>query len=523
MEKIIQLSKQVIFEMTSSHVWRTVVSALFIQPESVPSYQRLHTSPKPNFTNRGDHLFLPDTSSTKEMFLFPTVIGVMVVSTLGIGLIAVIATLMSVSIVVVISGLITLFYFVFMLFKLTIIASSLKTPLVTASAEQLASLSDEDLPIYTVLVPLRDEAEVIEQIKSALGAIEYPPEKLNLIITVEQNDHATKAALARAQLPTHWQILELPDTAPKTKPKALNCAFLEALGDYLVIYDAEIIPDPDQLKKAICIFKDNPTTAILQPRLDHYNTYQNLLTRLFTIEFTFHYDLFLPGLARFMFPIPLSGHSTHFRVSALRECGAWDPYNVAEDCEIGMRLFRRGYRSNVFDSISREEAASTLSSWVKQRTRWMKGFIQTTIVHLRYPRHTRREMGGWRNFLVFLLVVPGTVLVNLLNIFMMSLFLAWILFQPAFIQTLYPLPILYTANVVAIIGGFLFVYFTMISLYRRGKFDLVRWWFCQPLYWLLLSYATMRSIIQLITSPHVWEKTVHGTHLPTQPHAYENT
>jgi len=413
----------------------------------------------------------------------------------------------------VVSLLVALFYFVFFVFKLMVVTVSLFTKVGQVSDAEVADLSGTELPMYSVFIPLRDEAEVIDQIISAITSIDYPPDKLDVVITVEQYDIATKEALAAVAIPANWRVLELPDTTPKTKPKAMNCAFLQAKGEYLVIFDAEIIPEPTQLKKAIVMFRRHKEYAALQPRLDHYNTNQNLITRLFTMEFTFHYDLFLPGLVKLGLPVPLSGHSTHFRIGALRRAGAWDPYNVAEDCEIGMRLFRLGYRAGFLDSVSLEEAASTVRSWIAQRTRWMKGFIQTSIVHLRYPRQTLRQMGGWRNFLVFLLLVPGTVLINVLNLIMWGALVTWLIWHPAIIKEMYPMGVLYLANLVALVGGFLFVYLNTIALYRRGKFSLVRYWFFIPVYWILLAYATVRASKQIITAPHLWEKTTHGTHI----------
>lgn len=520
MEKVFNISKQMILGLASARLWNNVQALFASMHARLKWYARPRTW-EPNYHARGDHLFIPEQYSIKQAFLAPTVLGVYILIVGAAFLLTAAAQLLSVSILLVASGIIALFYFTYMFFKLSVIATSLKSPFMSAAGD-ISQLHHASLPVYTILVPLRDEAAVMRQIIDALTRIDYPQEKLDLIVTVERFDHDTKDAMSRCGVPSHWRILELPDTAPKTKPKALNCAFLHARGEYLVIYDAEIIPDPDQLKKAVTAFNARPEIAVFQPRLDHYNTYQNLLTRLFTIEFTFHYDMFLPSLAHFGLPVPLSGHSTHFRTDALRRAGAWDPYNVAEDCEIGLRLFRMGYRSGIFDSISREEAASTVTQWIKQRTRWMKGFIQTSIVHLRYPLHAKREMGGWRNFIVFLLVVPGTVLINILNIFMGALLALWLIFQPAFIQTLYPLPVLYIANVAAIIGGSLFIYLNMIALYRREKFDLVRWWFCIPLYWILLAYATTRAAFQLVLAPqvHVWEKTTHGSHL-SKPTHYE--
>lgn len=507
------ISKRAVLSIFPARAWEAVSRVIC---ELLP-FSMKKDSPQagaiPDYGVRGDHLFLPAKYASKKHFYVETA-GILVIG-LGIFTILMIdlAYALDVPVIVAFSGSIAFFYLIFMMFKLFVVFRALRAPVQEIGAAAVGALSDGTLPHYTVLVPLRDEAEVMEQIIASMCAIDYPKEKLHLIFTVEEYDHETRAAIERVGIPPHWQVLLLPDTEPKTKPKALNCAFLQSKGECLVIYDAEIVPEVDQLKKAVIAFRNNPEVAIFQPRLDHYNTDQNLLTRLFTIEYTFHYDMFLPGLAKIGLPIPLSGHSAHFRMDALRRVGAWDPYNVAEDCEIGMRLFRMGYRSQVLDSVSYEEAAATLSSWIKQRTRWMKGFIQTSIVHLRYPFLTLEEMGGSKNFFAFLLLVPGTVLLNLLNLVSWGVLITWLVLEPGFIQDIYPFLVLYTANIAAIIGGFLFIYLNVVALYRREKFHLLKWWFFVPVYWFLLAYATVRAAIQLVTAPHVWEKTTHGTHL----------
>jgi cellulose synthase/poly-beta-1,6-N-acetylglucosamine synthase-like glycosyltransferase len=467
----------------------------------------------PDFKSRTDFLFLPRVCSTRTVIHHETLALVVVLVTGASVLSGIFWLGFGVSPLVAATSLLALFYFGVLVFKLWVVRASLVSSYITVSADALAHLKDAQLPVYTILVPLRDEAEVMRQIVAAMDSIDYPKEKLDLIITVEVFDTATREAIAQANIPPSWRVLVLPDTLPKTKPKALNVAFLEARGEFLAIYDAEIIPDRDQLKKAVIGFAQNPHLAILQTRLDHYNTDQNALTRLFTMEFTFYYDLFLPGLAYLGLPIPLSGHSTHFKMAPLRKVGAWDPYNVAEDCEIGIRLFRAGAKSGVLDSFSKEEAASTLKSWIAQRTRWMKGFIQTSIVHLRYPMRLKEELGGWKNFGVFLLVVPGTVLLNILNLVSWVVFFTWILTGAEAIKSLYPTGVLYLSVFAFVVGSFLFVYLNLVALHRRGKFHILRYWLLVPVYWLLLSIATVRALYQLIYQPHVWEKTTHGTHL----------
>ncbi len=173
----------------------------------------------------------------------------------------------------------------------------------------------------------------------------------------------------------------VPDTFPRTKPKACNVGLLNAKGEYLVIYDAEDIPDTDQLKKSVIAFRklDNPLIICLQAKLNYYNPRQNLLTRWFTSEYSMWFDLYLPGLDGLNAPIPLGGTSNHFRVDALKKIGGWDPYNVAEDCDLGIRLFREGYRTRVLDSTTWEEANSRLENWLRQRSRWVKGIYSDMV------------------------------------------------------------------------------------------------------------------------------------------------
>jgi glycosyltransferase XagB len=397
-----------------------------------------------------------------------------------------------------------------MLFKLYVVRESLSGKTIQFTRQEVAALRDDELPVYTILIPLYKEAEVIGQIRNAMTAIDYPPEKLDIIITLEEYDHETIEAIERADLPSHFKTLILPNVKPKTKPKALNVAFHKVKGEFFVIYDAEIIPDPDQLKKAVLAFRSYEDIACLQTRLDHYNATQSWITKLFNAEFSFYYDLFLPGLQKLNFPLPLSGHSTHFRAKVLRDIGCWDPYNVAEDCDVGMRLFRAGYRADMLDSLSQEEATCDVRAWTCQRSRWMKGFIQTTIVHLRHPLRFKDDLGGWRNFLAFLIIVPGSVALNLLNLVYGALLILWFTTHSPLIQAYFPGPILYVSIFSFIAGNFVFTYLNLLGSYSLLSF----------VYWFMLAYATVRASVQLIFKPHHWEKTTHGQHLlvPT-PHA----
>ncbi len=469
-----------------------------------------------NFANTRDFLFIADIFSIRR-HVFPETVSLFLVVCAGSAAIVwALQALTGLALYLILSWIVALFYLSLLIFKIIVVRRSVRRPPIRITKREVASLSNSELPTYTILIPLYREEKVIPQIIEAMTAIDYPAGKLDIIITLEEYDHPTIEAIKAAQPPAHFKTLILPNVKPKTKPKALNVAFPQTKGEFFVIYDAEIVPDPDQLKKAYCAFRKHPEIACLQPRLDHYNANQNIITRLFNAEFSFYYDLFLPGLQRFGFPIPLSGHSTHFRRSVLEEIGAWDPYNVTEDCDVGIRLARKGYRTEIFDSVSKEKATSTLGSWIMQRTRWMKGFIQTSLVHLRHPLRTKRELGGWRNFIAFLLTVPGTVLINVLNLFYWLLLAGWLATHSFLIQALFPGPLLYVSALSFVIGNFLFTYLNLIGSYQRGRYGLVKYSLLSFVYWILLAIATTRAAIQIVTNPHHWEKTTHGAHL-TQP------
>lgn len=466
-----------------------------------------------HFNNPVDFLFVPEIFSAKKHLYLETISLLVFVSLFVISLVWIFNIAFSVPILIIVSGVISLFYLGLMLFKLIIVSQSLKRPLISFAKKEISAIKNEDLPIYTLLIPLYKEAEVIPQIIKAMTAIDYPHDKLDIIITLEEYDHETINAIKKANPPEYFKTLILPDVTPKTKPKALNVAFPQTKGEFVVIYDAEIIPDPDQLKKAYLAFRKYPDIGCFQTRLDHYNANQNVVTKLFNTEFSFYYDLFLPGLQKMGYPVPLSGHSTHFRRSVLEKIGAWDPYNVTEDCDVGIRLHRMGFKTDIIDSTSKEEATSGLNAWINQRTRWMKGFIQTSIVHLRHPLRFKEEIGGWRNFIAFLFTVPGTVVVNILNLFYWLFLIGWFSTHSIFIQKLFPAPILYISVVSFIVGNSIFTYLNLIGAYKRERHALVKYSLLSPLYWVLLTFATIKALIEIFVKPHHWDKTRHGGHL----------
>jgi glycosyltransferase XagB len=376
--------------------------------------------------------------------------------------------------------------------------------------EEIAGLDDDELPMYTVLVPVFREARVVGRLVENLGRLDYPVDKLEVIILVEEEDDETRDAIAVSDPPSNFIVLTVPKGAPQTKPRACNAGLQVARGEYLVIYDAEDAPEPDQLKKTVVAFaRSGPSTVVMQAALNYFNARENVLTRMFSLEYSYWFDYMLAGLDVTDLPIPLGGTSNHFRTSALRELGGWDPYNVTEDADLGIRASALGYRVGVVNSTTMEEATSRMGIFVGQRSRWIKGYMQTALVHARHPMKLIRTI-GLRRFGAFALLIGGTPLTflgvipfTLLTI--ASFFVPWADFSIAF-----PTLVFWLCIMNFLIGNGLMVYLNMMGPYKRGTFWLVAWALLNPIYWLLHSLASYKALWQLITKPHYWQKTEHG-------------
>lgn len=404
-------------------------------------------------------------------------------------------------------------YFIDVIFNLYLIIKSLHhPPTITSTEHDLITLEDSDLPIYTILCPLYKESDVLPNFLFAIDRISWPKEKLDVILLFEQDDSESLEFLENTKLPSYVRALVVPDSLPKTKPKACNYGLGFAKGEFLVIYDAEDIPDPWQLKKAYLGFGKVPRDVVcLQAKLNYHNVKQNILTRLFTAEYSLWFDVILMGLQSLKTNIPLGGTSNHFPTEELRKLQGWDPFNVTEDADLGVRLFKAGYKTAVIDSITLEEANSEVGNWIRQRSRWLKGYMQTYLVHMRHPVKFIRDFGV--HAFIFQLTVGGKIAFMFIN---PILWLVTLLYFPLFsligptINSLYPTAIFYMAITSLVVGNFMFMYYFMIGCAKREHWQVIKYVFLVPFYWLLGSIAAVLALHQLIFKPHFWEKTRHG-------------
>ncbi len=378
-----------------------------------------------------------------------------------------------------------------------------------AGREEIAG---DPLPVYSVLVALYKEREMAGQLIQALDGLDWPRSRLDVKLVCEEDDTDTIAALQGMRLAPEYEIVRVPVRLPRTKPKALTYALPGCRGSLVVVYDAEDRPHPGQLREAHATFAKAPPNVIcLQAPLIITNARQSWLSALFALEYSGLFRGLLPMLSVTGLPLPLGGTSNHFRTAALREIGGWDPYNMTEDADLGMRLYRLGYRTRVISKPTFEDAPVTLGVWLGQRTRWFKGWLQTWLVLMRQPGKLAREM-GWAGFTVFQILIAGLLLSSLGHpvIIAFLVYLTWMMLQQS-AHLADPLTLsLFILDIVNIFGSYaVFIALGRNRMNRRERHAVGWQWIFVPFYWLAMSAAAWKAVFELRTKPFVWTKTPH--------------
>lgn len=366
------------------------------------------------------------------------------------------------------------------------------------------------LPRVSVLVPLLKEKEIAGQLIARLSRLTYPKSLLNVVLVLEEGDTLTRDTIARTALPDWMSVIEVPESGNlTTKPRALNYALDFCRGSIVGVWDAEDRPAPDQIERVVTRFHEAPRkTACLQGVLDYYNARTNWLTRCFTIEYATWWRVFLPGIARLGLVVPLGGTTLFFRREVLEELGGWDAHNVTEDADLGLRLARHGYVTELLPTETHEEATSRIWPWVRQRSRWLKGFLITYLVHMRAPRQLLRDLGPLR-FLgvqaMFFATFAQFALAPVLWSF-------WMLLagfgHPA-------RDVLGSGTVHAMIGLFVFsegigMAAGLVAVSGRAHRHLAPFVPTMGLYFILGTFAALKALWELVRSPFYWDKTQHG-------------
>jgi cellulose synthase/poly-beta-1,6-N-acetylglucosamine synthase-like glycosyltransferase len=375
---------------------------------------------------------------------------------------------------------------------------------------KLPAVPAADLPVYSVLVALYREAEVVPELVAALQRIDWPKSKLDIKLVCEVDDDATLGAIRALSLPGNMEVVEVPVFGPRTKPKALAYALPLTSGDFVVLYDAEDHPHPKQLLHAWQKFRESPPeVACIQAPLEIANRGAGIVARMFAFEYAALFRGMLPWLSGNRMLLPLGGTSNHFRRAVLEEVGGWDPYNVTEDADLGMRLARFGYRTETIACPTWESGPDTLAIWLPQRTRWFKGWMQTWLVHMRDPSLLMRELGPG-SFVIGQILFAGMVLSALAHPFLLFTGVILVVDLALARPTDSWKSALLAIDIVNVACGYLsFLLLGWQTLKLRERFGFWMIVLFTPVYWMLMSVAAWRAVWQLWRKPHLWEKTPH--------------
>jgi cellulose synthase/poly-beta-1,6-N-acetylglucosamine synthase-like glycosyltransferase len=370
----------------------------------------------------------------------------------------------------------------------------------------------DPMPKITVLAPLYDEAPVVRRLIQRLDLLEWPREKLEVLLLIREDDYATRAALRGLCLPASFKIFDIAAKDYGTKPAALNAALRNVHSDYFVIYDAESCPEPDQLKKLHAALRAAGSGTVAAAGVPVVSNWQGrrstFMSRMLAAEYTAHYQLHNPALMALGWPTPLPGNSVMFRLNAIKAIGLYDRFNKTEDADIGVRINRHGGQCVYVDTQSYEQAPTSYMAWMRQRRRWIDGFMQTYLVHMRHPVRLYRDLGAIR-FLVFQVIVGGGPFLLLLNPFFLLMTAAYAVTGANVIRQIQPPITYYQSMLCFVVGNSFFLFLLMLGSMRKQMWSAVPWILFSPLYWIAMSHAAVAAVYDLIFQPRTWHKTEH--------------
>lgn len=398
--------------------------------------------------------------------------------------------------------------------KLAALVASLRAP--NDAAEDIIVPSPDRLPRVSLLVPLLREADIAGTLLKRLERLEYPRSLLEVALILEEDDNQTREILSHTRLPPWARVITVPKGSVQTKPRALNYALPFTRGEVVGIYDAEDAPARDQLLRVVGQFsRAPPQVACLQGILDFYNPRANWLSRCFAIEYASWFRLLLPGMVRLGLPIPLGGTTVFFRRSALEQAQGWDAHNVTEDADLGIRLARLGYVTELLPSATREEANNRIWPWIRQRSRWLKGYALTWWVHSRRPARLWQDLGT-RRFLGMQALFLGTLLQFAMAPVLWSFWLIVFglphpldgLIGSAAQNAL--IAVFLSAEAVSLLVG-------LTAVSRSPHTGLMVWVPSLVAYFPLGTLAIYKGLWETLSNPFYWDKTDHGHCGPDGP------
>ena len=399
--------------------------------------------------------------------------------------------------------LVTLYLLATTFLRFILVVSALKSP------KEVPALMPGRLPVVTVLIAVYREADSLPALLQALERLRYPKQQLDVKILVEADDLDTRRELKALPVFSWCETIVVPPSIPRTKPKALNYALPFARGEIVGIFDAEDCPEPDQITDAVRTLHNAPAHVICaQARLSHYNPDESALTRCVALEYAMWFDALLLGLSRLGLPVPLGGTSLYIKTRELRALGGWDPDNVTEDADLGLRLARAGYQATVFDSTTYEEATTRVGMWIRQRSRWIKGFMVTWAVHMRHPGRLFAELGVLSALAINVMLLDGFVAFLVQPVFF-AMIVAWLLGFSVPVFGGGDSTIVMAVVSVLVSGQVIIIGAALVTAFRRFGVKVALFAPLLSIYWMMGGIAAMLAASQLFGRSRFWDKTPH--------------
>ncbi|MBM7554171.1 glycosyltransferase family 2 protein [Thalassobacillus pellis] len=284
-------------------------------------------------------------------------------------------------------------------------------------------------PRVDILIPAHNEAVVIEDTLNAMVGLEYPGE-LNIYVLNDNSTDGT-ADIVEQYVRTyrHLHHIQVPRGEPKGKSRVLNHGLSISNGELFCVYDADNQPEPQALRLLVETAMESENAAGAVGYVKTLNEKKNLLTRMISIEFQVFQLLMQSGRWQLFRTGSLTGTNMLVKRSVMEELGGYDPYAIAEDAELTLRITRQGfYLPIVPHSVTWEQEPETLPVYIKQRTRWLQGNLYIVEQTLRVPGyfrgklkiHSIHQLMVYVVFWIFLILSSLWFILGVLGVFYVS-------------------------------------------------------------------------------------------------------
>jgi cellulose synthase/poly-beta-1,6-N-acetylglucosamine synthase-like glycosyltransferase len=363
---------------------------------------------------------------------------------------------------------------------------------------KVPSLSSEKMPTVSILVPVKNEEKVVGRLLRALLNLDYPSHKVEIILIDDGSTDKTIEICKEYAVGHHDRIRLLHRLTSDGKPSALNYGLKHAHGEIVATFDADNVPEPDTLLKAVEFFAD-PSVDAVQGTICSINADENMLTKFLSYEAAVRFRAYMQGKDVLRLFVHLAGTCQFIRRDVLTKIGGWSKESLSEDMEISARLTKNNYTIKYAPDIrSWEENPSTLSQLLNQRLRWYRGCLDAA---LKYGKLVRKP--SLRSIdAEITLVAPTMLTVSFLG-FLMGVCMS-------FIPVTYDPVLMFLAQSTMLLTliTLLTAGLALICVTKPRRIANLLWLPFIYVYWTLQTFVASYALMQIVfRRPRKWKKT----------------